>query len=182
MVKIHLSIPSQEFLRGIHSYDPDSGRYLHSVDLNTRKKGDHVGIIKEGGPIHNRRKFWGGAYINGGSYVVARLIWVWVTGDDPGELLVDHENRNSLDNRWTNLRLATHGENSRNRSIHRNNSTGYANIYYVSGGRYRVSFQYEGQPIDLGTFPSLNKAKKALKVKKELYGEFYPKSSSLIMV
>lgn len=40
-----------------------------------------------------------------------RLIWWLVTGKDPGENYVDHKNRVRNNNKWRNLRPATHGQN-----------------------------------------------------------------------
>jgi hypothetical protein len=49
--------------------------------------------------------------ICGQNWLEHRLIWFWVIGQDPGDLYVDHKNRVRDDNRWCNLRLATHGQN-----------------------------------------------------------------------
>lgn len=40
-----------------------------------------------------------------------RLIWWMVTGQDPGDLYIDHKNMQRDDNRWCNLRKATHSQN-----------------------------------------------------------------------
>ena len=54
--------------------------------------------------------------INGfGNFYLHRVIWKWVTGRDP-EHTIDHINRNVRDNRFTNLRDATHLEQTHNRS------------------------------------------------------------------
>jgi hypothetical protein len=40
-----------------------------------------------------------------------RLIWWLVTGKDPGDNYIDHKNRVRNNNKWTNLRPASHGQN-----------------------------------------------------------------------
>lgn len=43
---------------------------------------------------------------------------------------VDHKNHDGLDNRRSNLRVATHMQNCRNRHKQRNNTSGYKGVYY----------------------------------------------------
>ena len=45
-----------------------------------------------------------------------RVIWYLQTGEDPGKAIVDHKDRNRMNNCWSNLRLGTHAQNCWNRS------------------------------------------------------------------
>lgn len=55
----------------------------------------------------------------------------------PKGLEVDHINRNRLDNRLTNLRLVNRQQNSLNKTIQRNNPSGYKGVSAESG-KWRV--------------------------------------------
>lgn len=49
----------------------------------------------------------------------------------PDGLQVDHRNHNGLDNRRENLRICTNTENSRNRRIRRDNTTGFKGVHWL---------------------------------------------------
>lgn len=42
--------------------------------------------------------------------------------------IIDHANRNRMDNRLENLRITTYQNNLRNRSVHKNNNTGVIGV------------------------------------------------------
>ena len=50
--------------------------------------------------------------------------------DCPKELVVDHINHDTLDNRKCNLRICTTGENNQNLKINKNNKTGFRGLSY----------------------------------------------------
>jgi hypothetical protein len=108
-------------------------------------------------------------------YTAARVIWKWVTGKDPTEQ-VDHENRNSGDNRWENLREADHDQNARNRSLPANNTSGRIGVYFYKPTKnWKAAIRIQKKWIHLGTFDSKEEAIQARATAEHLhYGEFTP--------
>ena len=89
---------------------------------------------------------------------------------------VDHINRNPLDNRRENLRLATTSENNRNKP-QKNNSNGYRGVAFHNEKnrikKYQARMKVRNKYISLGYFSS---AKEAFEVYKDAsikeFGEF----------
>lgn len=84
--------------------------------------------------------------------------------------IVDHINRNPLDNRKENLRICTQTENMQNKSIQSNNKSGHAGVFYYDkinkwGSRITVN----KKNINLGYFESIEDAIKIRKEAEERY-------------
>lgn len=83
-----------------------------------RKRGPYRRVFPLEKPVKvGRLDQWGylRCDLNGlGNVCLHRLVWAWVTGQDPGELEIDHKNRVKTDNRFHNLRLATGAQNCHN--------------------------------------------------------------------
>lgn len=74
-------------------------------------------------------------------------------------LVVDHINRNTLDNRKCNLRIANYQENSFNRRVRSDNSTGFTGIdYNKRNKKWRAKIKYNNVNIHLGYFRDINDA------------------------
>jgi hypothetical protein len=92
----------------------------------------------------------------------------------PNSECVDHENRDSLDNRRLNLRSCTQAENTRNRLAGSNNTSGFRGVSRV-GKRWRSRINDNCKTIQLGTFDTPEEAFKIrLDAEKKYYGEFAP--------
>ena len=71
--------------------------------------------------------------------------------EDP-TIIVDHINRNRLDNRKSNLRIVSSFENATNHSKLSNNKSGYTGVYYSRyAKRYEVKVGYNRKRIKLGS-------------------------------
>lgn len=92
----------------------------------------------------------------------------------PNDMVVDHINRNTLDNRRSNLRVCTHTENVRNSGLSSLNTTGFKGVYYAKDvDKYRARLRCNGESVSLGYYSNPIDAaiaydKKAI----EIYGEY----------
>jgi len=92
----------------------------------------------------------------------------------PINLVIDHINRNKKDNREENLRICTQLNNSRNFTLHKNNSSGIRGVSKVkSTGKWRARISIRGKEINLGHYEKLEDAKKAREKGEEKYFKNY---------
>lgn len=86
--------------------------------------------------------------------------------------MVDHRDRNGLNNRRSNLRPCTHSQNMANANRHSNNSTGFRGVTR-SRNKFRATIQVQGKMIRLGTFATAVDAAAAYNLAATKYfGEF----------
>lgn len=96
--------------------------------------------------------------INDHLHQAHRLAWLYVYGKFPNEY-IDHIDGNPSNNKLTNLREASPKENSHNKKISKNNTSGYKNVYYNSRDRvYIASGRDLGKKIELGRFITAEEA------------------------
>lgn len=94
------------------------------------------------------------------------------TGEDPGDLHVDHIDGNIYNNRFSNLRLATYSQNQANSTCNRDGRSLPRGVY-KRGARYRAQIKYDGKLHCLGSYDTPEQAFDAWSQKaKELWGEF----------
>jgi hypothetical protein len=135
-------LPSQEELQALFNYDKVTGLFTYKIKPNFRIKiGSIAGTLKTSG----RSKGYWFIKVNGQLYQASRLAWMYVYGQDPGDLTVDHIDRDPSNNSISNLRLATQSQQCFNRKY--NNSSGYRGVSFDKhNGKYyaQINFRTAG--------------------------------------
>ena len=144
MVEKYKELPSQEELRRRIYYDPETG-------LITR--------LTVGHNFNVPQSFGEQISIGGIRYITARVIWKYMTGEDPATI-VDHENRDGSDHRWKNLRLATRSQNNSNTNLRRDNKTGVKGVYPYQWDKTRwiAHIRKDGKGIRSPIFNTMEEA------------------------
>ena len=89
------------------------------------------------------------------------------------KLCADHINRDTLDNRRSNLRVATRSQNRVNSRLRCDSLTGFKGVSNSKSGRYRAQIRNKGKNTYLGTFDTPEEAFGVYSLAaKRLHGEF----------
>lgn len=159
-----------ELLRSIVYYDPETGVFTWIARTgtgldgwNARWPGTPAGAVGFDGYVR--------ISVNQRLYLAHRLAWLYMTGVWPAKQL-DHRNLIKTDNRFVNLREATHADNQRHRKMHRDNTAGYKGVSF-NAGRWRARIWHDGREIALGRFDTPEEAAAAYAAAAvRLHGDF----------
>jgi len=161
--------PSQEELHERFKYC-DDGNFIRKSKAKPRtnriRKEKIAGRINSKGyvqvGIHNLR------------YLLHRLVWIYHKGDIPSGMLVDHIDRNPLNNRIENLRLASRSLNAYNSKLFTSNNSGIRGVSFAkSRNKWRACITVNGKQKSLGYFHTIEEAiicRKEAEIK--YYGDF----------
>lgn len=153
-------------LRELFSYDRDTGEFRRRVATSNRVR---VGDVIAGVDGHGYRRVW----IDGRSYKLHRLAWLYVHGEFPlGE--IDHINNSRGDNRIANLRVATTAENQANTRRQSNNTSGFKGVSRSCGhDRWRATITVNGRQHLIGCFATREMAHAAyVSASRDIFGDF----------
>ena len=154
-------------LEKVLRYEPDTGHLFWLVDRPRKTKaGDKAGHENKQGYIEIRYNFK--------NFAAHRVAWYLHTEQDPRGLTIDHINGDRSDNRFSNLRIATHAENARNKRKSEGMTSKYKGVYwYKRYGKWKATIGHEGKCIHLGYFHDEYEAHLAYcKAAVKLQGEF----------
>lgn len=157
---------SHERLTGVLSYCEESGQFFWLETLGAAGlKGNRAGRMAPVGYRH--------IGIDGHKYAEHRLAWFFVHKRWPSSL-IDHCDMDKSNNRISNLREATHSTNKANCCAPANNTSGSKGVRKGKGPcTWKATITVNGEPINLGTFPTKEGARDAYaKAATEYYGEF----------
>ena len=151
-------------LREVLAYDPETGVFTWLIRPRPRT------------PAGSEAGYNSGPYrligIDQRIYYAHRLAWLYVTGEWPVSD-IDHADRDGLNNRWANLREATHSQNNWNMAP-RPNQTGFKGVrIHSKTGRYVGCVRHLGKAYTTRYFQTPDEADSALRaIRERLHGEF----------
>lgn len=139
---------TQERLKELLHYDPETGKFLWLVDKGSRAKaGALAGRVDGSG--------YRGIRIDGTLYYAHRLAVLYMTGSWP-EDEVDHRQPGREfrdDNRWSQIRVATGSQNNANQGLPANNTSGAKGVHWHKGaGKWMVQVKVHGTQRYLGLY------------------------------
>lgn len=165
--------PSQEIVKSLLHYDPETGVFTwllrdgsdwRTRSWNTKWAGKVAGGITQFG-------YWR-IPIRGEAHQAHRLAWVYVNGSIPDGYCLDHINRDGIDNRINNLRLATPQQNSANQRQNRNSKAPFKGITFQDGG-WAARIKIRDKSFYLGTYKTPEEAHAAyVDAAKTHFGEY----------
>jgi len=157
---------TQELLK--HYFDYRNGGLFIKNKLSSKQIiGSQAGSYSK---TINRRQIG----ILGNNYRESIIIWMWHYGEIPANLIVDHVDRNPLNNKIDNLRLATRQQNCYNQFRITQNKTGFKGVSFDKWmnkfvARIRTNTGYK----NLGRYNTKEQAALAYNnAAKEIHGDF----------
>lgn len=172
---------TQARVRALFNYDPETGlmmwRERPREDFATERSWRIFHSRFSGKPAGSISKFGRGMYrgvhLDGRMYLMHRLIWLYVTGRWPMPY-IDHKNLDGTDNRWTNLREASHSQNCINRPRQARTKAGLKGVRKnIKSSRFSARIGVNGIQLYLGTFDTPDEAHAAyLAAATAHHGEF----------
>lgn len=137
---------TQSYLKTRLEYCPESGKFTwlpikersrRDAYWNRAHAGNIAGTVKMSGYVRVK--------LDGIEYAAHRLAWLYAHNETPSSE-IDHKDRDRSNNRLDNLRPATRKQNSQNKKIPQNNTSGATGVTWHSGLRkWQASLETDGK-------------------------------------
>ena len=156
--------PTQELLREMFAYDPETGEFLRRKNSGKGKQG-FSGTVGANGYLYT--------CVGSKSHLIHRLIWMYVLGDFPRGT-IDHINGDRTDNKWSNLRDVDRATNSQNeRKARPTNKLGVMGVHRrADTGKFAAAITdpVQAKTVNLGSFDTAEEAHAAyVQAKRKLH-------------
>lgn len=151
-------------LKELLSYDSETGNFTWRVTRGrSAMAGQLAGYVMANG--------YRDIIIDRQHHKAHRLAWLYVYGVWPTNL-IDHKDRDKLNNKINNLRDATNSQNQACRLVQKNSTLGVKGVSH-RGNRYRASIRISGKQTFLGSFTTISAASAAYQAAAIVaFGEF----------
>ena len=141
---------TQDRIKDLLDYNQDTGEFTWKTSRRCVKAGTIGGHLRSDGYIYIK--------VDGVTCLAHRLAWLYINNEWPVDE-IDHVNHIKDDNRLINLRVVTHAENSRNKSLSTNNTSGHIGVsWHKASRKWRVNIHVNGKENFLGCFANKNDA------------------------
>lgn len=164
-------LPTQQYLREIFDYNEETGALIWRVRKGFYAQNNAKYAGKEAGYKYknNHLKSYVRVVIDSKNYMLHRVIWKYLYGDEPPQ--IDHIDGNGLNNRRDNLRASDAVSNQRNKRLPSSNKSGCIGVSKRSGrNKWRAAIKVNGKTIELGSFINFEDAVTARKSAEIKYG------------
>jgi hypothetical protein len=182
-------VPCQDRQQGREEVQADNHAGTASEDASWpwkifTKKGIAILVDEEDYRVHAKYRW----FLDSGGYAAMNIYPIDDNGnkvhkivtmhrliiDPPDGFQVDHRDRNRLNNRRSNLRVATHAQNMLNKSKYKSNTSGITGVkWHKREQKWWSEICFQGKNRWLGYFSSKEEASKAYQqAHKKYFGEF----------
>jgi hypothetical protein len=156
---------TQERLKELLHYCPDTGVFTWRVT-----RGGHVQAGRVAGTL---KQGYGQIMVDKKHYYAHRLAWLYTHGVWPS--MLDHINRDKLDNRIVNLREVTWSQNGQNQTSDPKNTSGYRGVIWEKNrNKWRARIQVNRKLIHIGYFDTVEDAARAYAAGAAIYHTHNP--------